>query len=88
MIGLGRMGRPIAENLLKKGFSITVFARKASIQKEMKSIGADVAPTPAEMAKNSEITLLAVTDSKAVGELIFGPDGIAAAAFRGTIIID
>ena len=27
-IGLGRMGRPMAENLLRKGFSLTIFARK------------------------------------------------------------
>ena len=88
LIGLGRMGRPIAENLLQQGFSITVFARKTDIRNEMKKIGADVALSPAELAKKSKIIVLVVTDSRAVGELIFHSDGMLRTLSPGTIIVD
>jgi 3-hydroxyisobutyrate dehydrogenase len=87
-IGLGRMGRPIAENLLRKGFPLTIFARKNPIQEEMKTAGADVALSPAELAKKSEVIILVVTNSNAVGELLFEENGIARVASKGTIIVD
>jgi 3-hydroxyisobutyrate dehydrogenase-like beta-hydroxyacid dehydrogenase len=88
LVGVGRMGRPIAENLLNKGFAVSVFSRRTDIQKEMKSKGADIAATPAEMATKSKVILLVVTGWRAVGEVLFGNDGIAAAASKGTIVID
>ena len=65
-IGLGRMGRPIAENLLRKRFPVTVFARKDHIKEELKTIGADIAQSPAELAKISEVIVLVVTNSTTV----------------------
>ena len=88
VIGIGRMGRPIAENLLRKGFCITVFARKAGIRREMKAMGAGVALSPADLAKESKIIFLIVTDSSAVGELLFNGNGICRTACRGAIIVD
>lgn len=88
IIGLGRMGKPIAENLLRKGFEVTIFARKKTIQEEMKTLGADVALSPAELAERTQIILLAVTDSHAVGEMLFEQNGISRAAAKGTVIID
>lgn len=40
LIGVGRMGRPIAENLLQKEFPLTIFARNDHIKEEMKALGA------------------------------------------------
>jgi 3-hydroxyisobutyrate dehydrogenase-like beta-hydroxyacid dehydrogenase len=88
IIGLGRMGRPIAENLLRKGFQVTIFARKKTIQEEMKTLGADVVLSPAELAERTEIIVLAVTDSHAVGEMLFEQNGIVMTAAKGTVIVD
>ena len=86
-IGLGRMGRPIAENLLRKGFPLTIFARKYEVREEMKALGAEVSSSPAELAKRSEIIVLAVTTPHDVGSLLFR-DGIDRAASKGTVVID
>jgi hypothetical protein len=85
-IGLGRMGRPIAENLLRKGFLLTIFARKYEVREEMKALGAEVSSSPAELAKRSEIIVLAVTTPDDVGSLLF-KDGIDRAASKGTVVI-
>ncbi len=87
-IGLGRMGRPIAENLLRKGFPVAIFARKIQVQEEMKALGAKVVLSPDLLAKESEIIILVVTNFQAVGELLFGKDGMSRTASKGTIIID
>ncbi|MDI7259550.1 MAG: NAD(P)-dependent oxidoreductase [Thermodesulfobacteriota bacterium] len=88
LIGVGRMGYPISENLLKKGFPLTIFARKENIKEEMKALGAKIAISPDELAKESDIILLIVTNSHAVNELLFEKDGIGKGASKGTIVVD
>lgn len=88
LIGVGRMGRPIAENLLRKGFSLAIFARKDPVKEEMKALGAEIAISPAELARQSDIIVLVVTNSHAVSELLFGKDGIVKGASEGTIVVD
>ena len=83
MIGLGNMGRPIAENFLRNGFSLTIFARKDHVKQEMRVLGADVVPSPGALAKRSDIIFLVVTDSHAVRELLFERDGIFKGGTKG-----
>jgi 3-hydroxyisobutyrate dehydrogenase-like beta-hydroxyacid dehydrogenase len=54
-IGLGIMGRPMAENLLKSGFSLSVHNRTRSKEKPLADAGANVAASPAEVAVRSDI---------------------------------
>jgi len=88
IIGVGDMGGPIARHLLKKGFRLTVYARKERARREMKALGAQIAESPAELARSSQIIFLVVTDAKAVRELLFGPKGIVRGAAERTIIVD
>jgi 3-hydroxyisobutyrate dehydrogenase-like beta-hydroxyacid dehydrogenase len=88
LIGVGRMGRPIAENLLQKGFQLTIFARRDDVKDQVGALGARVAASPSEVAEHSDIIFLIVTDSHAVKELIFGKSGIIHGASKGTIVVD
>lgn len=88
LIGTGHMGRPIAKNLLRAGCSLTIFARRDPVKEEMKASGAEIASSPAELAKDCKIILLLVTGSDAVKELLFSPNGIVKGATRGTVIVD
>lgn len=88
IIGLGFMGRPIAENLLKNGFPLTIYARKEQVKEEMKALGAEVARSPEAMAEQSDIILLVVTGVSAVRELLFGKNGIIKGAAEGTVVVD
>ncbi len=88
LIGTGYMGRPIAQNLLGAGYSLTLFARKEHVREEMKALGAHIAASPAELAKSCDILFLLVTGSDAVREVLFSQNGIVKGASQGAIIVD
>jgi 3-hydroxyisobutyrate dehydrogenase len=87
-IGLGLMGKPMATNLLKKGYSVTVYNRSKKNLEELVSSGARSASTPRELAGNSEIMIDMVTDVPDVQEVILGPNGVIQGAQRGATVID
>jgi 3-hydroxyisobutyrate dehydrogenase/2-hydroxy-3-oxopropionate reductase len=68
-IGLGIMGFPMAENLLKAGYSVTVFNRKQAKADELRRRGANVAASPAEAGRRASIIFLCVGDTRAVREV-------------------
>ncbi|MGH9836235.1 MAG: NAD(P)-dependent oxidoreductase [Blastocatellia bacterium] len=93
LIGLGIMGAPMARNLLKAGFPLTVATRtlgKAEkFAAENSSLGdVKAVSTPAEVAAASEIIVTMVTDSPDVVAVTRGDHGVFAAAKPGSIIID
>jgi 3-hydroxyisobutyrate dehydrogenase-like beta-hydroxyacid dehydrogenase len=88
LIGTGIMGSPIAKNLLKAGYPLTVYARRDNIKKEFEALGADIAATPAELAAKSSIIFLLVNYSKDVTELLYSAHGIISGAQPGTVIAD
>ncbi len=93
LIGLGIMGAPMARNLLKAGFPLTVATRTpgkaAKFAVEEASLGAVKAVgTPAEVAAASEIIVTMVTDSPDVVAVARGDHGVFASAKPGSIIID
>jgi len=88
LIGTGIMGNPIAKNLLKAGYSLTIYARRENIKREFKELGADIASTPAELAAMCGIIILLVNYPKDVAELLYSANGIVSGAKPGTIIAD
>ncbi len=87
-IGLGIMGTPMAENLVRAGFSVTVWNRSEHRTRPLAEIGARIASSPAEAASASEVTVSCVTDSPDVVEVALGEDGIIHGAPEGSIYID
>ena len=88
-VGMGIMGQPMAGNLLKAGFDVTVWNRTVSKCEPLKQQGAKVAQSPAEMAAQGlDAILINVTDTPDVEALLFGDDGIASVGREGLIIID
>jgi 3-hydroxyisobutyrate dehydrogenase-like beta-hydroxyacid dehydrogenase len=88
VVGLGNMGRPIAENLLRAGFPTTVVDLRRDVVEAMRAAGAQVADTPAQLAGQSDIILLVVPDSSAVRGVLFGKGGLARGAAKGTVVVD
>jgi 3-hydroxyisobutyrate dehydrogenase-like beta-hydroxyacid dehydrogenase len=88
LIGTGIMGYPIARNLLKAGYPLTIYARRDNIKNEFGALGADIAITPAELATKSSIIFLLVNYSDDVTELLYSKNGIVSGAAPGTIIAD
>jgi 3-hydroxyisobutyrate dehydrogenase-like beta-hydroxyacid dehydrogenase len=83
-LGLGIMGSPMAANLAKAGNEVTVWNRTPGKQVE----GARVASTPAEAARGAEVVWMCVSDTAAVEQLLFGPEGVENALEPGMIIAD
>ena len=87
-IGLGIMGKPMANNLLKAGFQVTAYNRSEGPRAELAEAGARVAESPAEAAGDVEMVVTNVTDSPDVEAVCLGPRGIIEGAAPGTIVVD
>jgi 3-hydroxyisobutyrate dehydrogenase len=78
--GIGRMGLPMARNVLDAGFPLTVFNRTPERCDPLVDAGATLASTPAELARASDVVITMVADGDAVRALLDGPDGLLAGA--------
>jgi 3-hydroxyisobutyrate dehydrogenase-like beta-hydroxyacid dehydrogenase len=74
----------MASNLVKAGHQVTVWNRSAG--KDVK--GATTAASPAEAARDAEVVWMCVSDTKAVENVVFGPQGVNESLARGQIIVD
>lgn len=87
-IGQGAMGRPMALNLLKAGYSVRVFNRTASKMQPLIDAGAEAARSYADAADGADVLITMVSDSDDVREVVLGPDGALSAFAKGSVIID
>ncbi len=87
-IGLGLMGRPMALNLLKAGFPLTVWNRTRSKAEELSAAGARVAASPREAAANSSVVLTIVSDPPALESVLWGPQGALDGLRAGSVLVD
>ncbi|HLU99656.1 MAG TPA: NAD(P)-dependent oxidoreductase [Acidobacteriota bacterium] len=87
-IGLGIMGAPMARNLLKAGYSLTVYNRTRSKMNPLIEEGAQGADSPAEVARNSEIIITIVSDTPDVEEVIAGEKGVLDGIQPNSLVID
>jgi len=87
-IGLGTMGLPMAKNLLKAGYELTVYNRTPEKAQKLEQYGAKVVSSPAEVAKHSQVVFTMMTADQAVEEVILGAKGIVDGASAGLIVID
>jgi len=87
-IGTGIMGKPMARNLLKAGYPVTVHNRTKSKARDLLSQGAAWAAAPAEAAADSEIVITCVTDTPDVESVLLGENGVIEKARPGLICVD
>ncbi len=87
-VGLGIMGQGMALNLIKAGFSITVWNRTASKADPIVAQGGQLAQNPAEVAANSDIVVVCVSDTPDVEHVVLGENGIIEGASSGDLVID
>jgi 3-hydroxyisobutyrate dehydrogenase-like beta-hydroxyacid dehydrogenase len=86
-IGLGLMGKPMAQNLLRAGFPLTVWNRTKSKADDIVRAGAKLAENPREVAAQSDVLITIVSDPPALEEVLSG-SGALEALRKGTILID
>jgi 2-hydroxy-3-oxopropionate reductase len=86
-IGLGIMGRPMAENLQAAGHRLFVL-EKSRGSTGLVAKGAVACATASEIAKKSEVIILMLPDTPQVEEVLFGEDGVAKGLSNGKIVVD
>lgn len=82
------MGLPMARNVLKAGFPLSVTNRTIAKAEPLRAAGATVCATPKEVASRSDVVVTMVTSSPDVEAVTFGPDGIADGAHDGLLAVD
>ena len=87
-IGLGIMGRPMALNILKGGFDLTVWARRAESMAPLLEAGAKGAASAAEVAAGCDVVFSMVADAADVEQVALGAGGVAEGARAGLIYVD
>ena len=87
-IGLGIMGKPMAKNLLKAGYSLAVYSRREEPAEELAKEGARLAFSSREVAEGTNVIITMLPDSADSENVILGPEGILDGAKQGSVIID
>jgi 3-hydroxyisobutyrate dehydrogenase-like beta-hydroxyacid dehydrogenase len=87
-LGLGNMGTPMAGRLLNAGHDVTVWNRTAQRTALLADAGASVAKSPAEAAVGVEFVITMLATPFALGEVLFGADGLGPALSAGQTLID
>jgi 3-hydroxyisobutyrate dehydrogenase len=88
LLGLGTMGAGMAANLLKAGFSLSVYNRTAAKARALTDAGARLAATPAEAAKDASVIISMLSDDAASRQVWLGIDGALETVKRGAILIE
>ncbi|MFF8789335.1 2-hydroxy-3-oxopropionate reductase [Streptomyces sp. NPDC015125] len=87
-IGLGIMGSPMAENLIKAGYQVTGHTLEADKLQRLAAAGGTAAASLAEAVTDADVIITMVPASPQVEAIAYGPDGILENARRGALLID
>jgi 3-hydroxyisobutyrate dehydrogenase len=86
VVGLGRMGSPMARCVAQAGIPTTVYDVRAEVVREAEVHGARGVGSAAEVARESDVICIVVLDLPQVEEVLFGADGIIAGAHDGLVV--
>ncbi|WP_033271964.1 2-hydroxy-3-oxopropionate reductase, partial [Streptomyces lydicus] len=87
-IGLGIMGSPMAENLIKAGYAVTGYTLEQDKLQRLADNGGTAAGSIAEAVQDADVVITMVPASPQVEAIAYGPDGIVENAKPGTLLID
>lgn len=86
LIGVGRIGLPIAENLIKSGYRVLGY-RRGSLG-DFEKIGGVVARSPAEVGGETDMVLTCLPSAEALDEVVQGKAGLVQSARPGQIVVE
>jgi len=86
--GLGNMGTPMVNNLLKAGYTVQVYNRTRDKEKEVLAAGATSAAGLAQLATDNEVILVIVSDDEAAKQIFTAPEGLLAGDVNGKLFVN
>ena len=87
-VGLGVMGAGMACRLVESGYDVTVYNRTRSKTDEVAELGARVADSPADAAREAEVVMMSLADQNVVETIAFGDDGVMSTLPQGAYLVD
>jgi 2-hydroxy-3-oxopropionate reductase len=87
-IGLGIMGKPMAKNLLKAGYSLVIYDVVTAAVTELVQAGATAGTSPKDVASRSELVITMLPNSPHVKEAVLGKNGVIEGAKPGSVLVD
>lgn len=87
-IGLGNMGAPMALNLVKAGYTLSVFDLVPAAVKILTDAGAKAATSAGDAVQGADVVISMLPASRHVEGLYLGPDGLLQALAPNTLVID
>lgn len=87
-IGIGIMGRPMATNLLRAGYPLSIVSRHPEREAPLIALGASIVASMQELARICNVIILMLPDTKTVEQVLFGGDGIIRDLRTGSVVFD
>ena len=87
-IGLGIMGKPMARNLLKAGYSLVVYDVASGPVAELTAAGAEAGESSSDTARRVEMVITMLPDGPDVEKAVLGPGGVLEGARPGSMVVD
>jgi 4-hydroxybutyrate dehydrogenase / sulfolactaldehyde 3-reductase len=87
-VGLGRMGKPMAINLLRKGFRLMVLDVHPQPVNDLVELGAIAGENVAAISRQCSVVITMLPSSVEVEQVALGPDGVFAHAVKGSVLMD
>lgn len=87
-IGLGNMGRPMAANLLKANYPLSVYDLRENRCRQLGELGARVCRSNKEVAELSEVIITVLPTSKEVREVVLGMNGVLDGLRGGQVLVE
>jgi 3-hydroxyisobutyrate dehydrogenase-like beta-hydroxyacid dehydrogenase len=88
LVGVGRMGRGILKNLLKRGHAVSAYDTEPEPREEAARLGARVAGSWGDAGRGSQVVFLSLPGPKEAHSVVCGPGGLVESMGRGGLIID
>jgi len=87
-IGLGIMGKPMVQHLLKADYHVYVYARRPDVVDDLNEAGINICPTIKELASEIDVLITMVSATADVEDILTGKEGIIHTAKSGLVVID
>ncbi|MES2447688.1 MAG: NAD(P)-binding domain-containing protein [Bacteroidota bacterium] len=87
-IGLGKMGVPMAQNLLNANFDLSLYNRSKNALANFEVRKVTIFDTPKALLTACEVVIVMISDDQAVNEVFCGENGLLSAEAKGKIVIN
>jgi 3-hydroxyisobutyrate dehydrogenase-like beta-hydroxyacid dehydrogenase len=87
-IGLGKMGMPMSQNLIKAGYRLIGYDIDRASMERLRGVGATFADSPQGVAEKCDVVVSMIPDDSALDEVFLGSRGVLQGARSGTVLID